>query len=76
MTRLPRVTGRQVVRALERAGFEIVRIIGSHHFLVDEIDPTRRATIPVHAGQMVPLPVMRNILRTARLSIEDFRKLL
>lgn len=30
MVRLPALTGREVIRALERAGFEVVRQKGSH----------------------------------------------
>jgi len=33
VTRLPRITGREVVSALRKAGFEVARIKGSHHFL-------------------------------------------
>ena len=33
MTRLPRVTGRQVLGALRRGGFELTHIRGSHHYL-------------------------------------------
>ncbi|MCG0277742.1 MAG: type II toxin-antitoxin system HicA family toxin [Thermanaeromonas sp.] len=33
MSRLPRVTGKEVVSALKRAGFVVVRIQGSHHHL-------------------------------------------
>jgi predicted RNA binding protein YcfA (HicA-like mRNA interferase family) len=31
MTRRPRVTGKKVVAALRRAGFEVIRVKGSHH---------------------------------------------
>jgi predicted RNA binding protein YcfA (HicA-like mRNA interferase family) len=32
MTRLPRLKGKEVVRVLERFGFEVVRTRGSHVF--------------------------------------------
>ena len=32
MSRLRRVTGRQVLKALQRAGFVLIRTKGSHHF--------------------------------------------
>ncbi|HUK59873.1 MAG TPA: type II toxin-antitoxin system HicA family toxin [Stellaceae bacterium] len=38
--RLPAVDARQVLRALGRAGFTVVRISGSHHLLVHASDPT------------------------------------
>jgi len=33
MAKLVRLTGQQVIAALKRAGFEVLRIKGSHHFL-------------------------------------------
>lgn len=33
MNRLPRIRGRDLLKALQRAGFEVVRVRGSHHFL-------------------------------------------
>ena len=33
MTRLPRITGREIIAALRKAGLEVARIKGSHHFL-------------------------------------------
>jgi len=49
VTRLPRPAGSDVVRALGKAGFDVVRTKGSHHFLQH---PDGRATVvPVHAGE-------------------------
>jgi predicted RNA binding protein YcfA (HicA-like mRNA interferase family) len=36
MTRLPRLKGKEVVRILEKIGFEVVRTRGSHVFLKHE----------------------------------------
>lgn len=33
MKRLRRVTGRQALKALQRAGFVVIRAKGSHHFV-------------------------------------------
>ena len=38
---LPALPGRAVTTALERAGFEVVRTKGSHHFLRHRNDPSR-----------------------------------
>ena len=53
MSRLPRITGREVLRALERAGFNLVRIRGSHHYVEHSADPRRRATVPIHQGLLI-----------------------
>jgi predicted RNA binding protein YcfA (HicA-like mRNA interferase family) len=51
MSRAPRVTGKEIVAALERVGFRVIRIRGSHHFL--RHDDGRRTVVPVHAGEII-----------------------
>jgi predicted RNA binding protein YcfA (HicA-like mRNA interferase family) len=75
MSRLPRVTARQVLSALQRAGFFIVRSKGSHHFLQHRDDPTRRTVISVHTGDM-PQGTVRDILKQAGITREEFLNLL
>lgn len=51
MVRLPRLTGKDVIAALERVGFQVVRVKGSHHFLRH---PDGQVTVvPVHAGEVI-----------------------
>lgn len=74
MTRLPRITGREVIAALRRAGFEVVRVKGSHHFLRH---PDGRGTVvPVHPGETIGPGLLAAILRDCELSREDFSSLL
>ena len=49
MPRRPRITGRQLIKALGRFGFEVVRTQGSHHRLRHA--DGRVTTVPVHAGE-------------------------
>lgn len=76
MPKLPRVTGQEVLRALKRAGFEEVRIRGSHHFLVHPGDHTRWATVPVHSGEVLLPETLSNILKTSKLTVEELIELL
>jgi len=48
MSRLPQVTPRKMIAALQRAGFHVERVKGSHHFLLHNHDRTRWATVAVH----------------------------
>ena len=48
MTRLPALKPAQVVRALERAGFVVRRVAGSHYQMTHVSDAARRATVPYH----------------------------
>jgi predicted RNA binding protein YcfA (HicA-like mRNA interferase family) len=75
MSRLPQVTARQMLAALQRAGFETRRIKGSHHYLVHRHDPTRRTTVAVHSGDL-PTRDVQDILKQARLTRDEFLKLL
>ena len=72
--KLPALTGAEVIRALERGGFRVVRIRSSHHFLRD---PDGRTTlVPVHGGETIGPGLMSKILRDCDLTKEQFRALL
>jgi predicted RNA binding protein YcfA (HicA-like mRNA interferase family) len=69
MTRVPRLRGKEVVRALERARFTVVRSRGSHVFL--KHSDGRATTVPVHSGETIGPGLMRAILRDAELTIVE-----
>lgn len=73
--KLPRVTGREVVRALERAGFVFDRQRGSHVILI-HLQTRQRVSVPVHAGRIVKLGTLKGILEDAGLSRDEFGRLL
>jgi predicted RNA binding protein YcfA (HicA-like mRNA interferase family) len=74
VTALPSVTGKQVIAALGRIGFEVVRTRGSHHFLRH---PDGRVTVvPAHAGETIGRGLLSRILRDCEISREDLRKAL
>lgn len=70
MTRLPRITGREVVAALRKAGFEVARIKGSHHFLRHA--DGRATVVPVHAGETIGPGLLAAILRDCEIDRDDF----
>jgi len=49
MSRNPRVTGSDLVAALGKLGFSVLRIKGSHHFLHHE--DGRNTVVPAHSGE-------------------------
>jgi len=73
--RLPSVTAREAIRALERAGFVVSRTSGSHCRLVHRADPARKVTVPVHTGD-VPRGTLRSIIAQAGLTLGEFIALL
>ena len=74
MTRLPRCTGRELVAALTKAGFEVIRVKGSHHFL--RRADGRATVVPVHAGETLGPGLMTKVLRDSDLTPESLRALL
>lgn len=74
MTKLPSPTGKQLVAVLARAGFEVQRVRGSHHFLRH---PDGRTTVvPLHAGEVIGPGLLAKILRACELSRDEFQKYL
>ena len=66
MPRRQRLTGKELIRALKKAGFEVVRIQGSHHRL-RHLDG-RVTTVPVHAGETIGPGLLGQILRDCDLN--------
>lgn len=76
MSRLPAVNGRETIRALERAGFVLVRIKGSHHVMEHPQHPTRTTTVPVHGAKALRKGTLRSILKQTGLTVDEFLDLL
>ena len=72
---LPTLKPREVIGALERAGFRLVRAKGSHHYFGHPDRPELLVCIPVHPGDL-KRPVLRAILRQAGLTVDAFLDLL
>ena len=75
MSRLPVVTDREALRLLQRAGFYVDRVRGSHTILLHPQKPGVRIVLAVHGEDLHPSE-LRRLLRAAQMSAEDFRKLL
>ena len=74
MRKLPSVTGKDVLKALLRAGFEVVRVKGSHHFMRHA--DGRTTVVPVHSGETLGPGLLSKMLRDCELTREAFRALL
>ena len=74
MTRLPTLSARKIIKALERAGFVLIRQRGSHYQMKH---PTKnlRTLVPVH-GDDISRGLFRRILNQTQLSEDEFRELL
>jgi predicted RNA binding protein YcfA (HicA-like mRNA interferase family) len=63
MSNFPAVNGKQVARALLNLGFQLDRIVGSHHILVRKGLPS--IPVPVHGSRALPTGTVTNIIRMA-----------
>jgi predicted RNA binding protein YcfA (HicA-like mRNA interferase family) len=76
MSRLPRITGKELIKALKKSGFICNRIEGSHHILQKHFsDQIVTIPVPVHSGKIIKLGLLNHILRKARLTVEELNEL-
>jgi predicted RNA binding protein YcfA (HicA-like mRNA interferase family) len=69
-----RVTGKELMMALERAGFAVSRVRGSHHYMHHQDE--RSTSVPVHAGETIGPGLLSKILRDTKLSRDELVQLL
>jgi predicted RNA binding protein YcfA (HicA-like mRNA interferase family) len=74
MPKLPRLTARQILAVLEKAGFSLARQSGSH--MIYKNAAGKRVTVPFHASKILHPKVLKSILRDADLSVEKLQELL
>jgi predicted RNA binding protein YcfA (HicA-like mRNA interferase family) len=74
MPPVPAVRGLQLVKALEKAGFELARVRGSHHVL--RHTDGRTVAVPVHSGRDVPPGTLRGVLRIIGMTVDELIDLL
>jgi predicted RNA binding protein YcfA (HicA-like mRNA interferase family) len=74
MSRAPRLTGKQLLAVLSKAGFEEIRIRGSHHFLRHA--DGRTTVVPLHAGETIGPGLFAKVSRDTDLSVQQMTVLL
>jgi len=72
MAQLPQVRGRELMAALRRAGFVVIRIKGSHHFMQHR--DGRTTVVPIHSGETIGPGLLRKILRDVEMEAEGLRR--
>ena len=75
MTKVPSINYEQAVRALQRAGFVVVRQRGSHVRLQKHLyNEVLKIIVPAH--KPIKRSTLAHILKQSRLSTEEFTALL
>lgn len=69
MTKLPRVTAKEIISVLQKHGFVFARQSGSHKIYKNA--KNKRVTIPSHAEKVLHPKILKNILEDADISIEE-----
>jgi predicted RNA binding protein YcfA (HicA-like mRNA interferase family) len=70
MSRVPVLKTREVIRALERLGFVEVRQRGAHRQF--RHPDGRGTTVPFHSGRDIAPPLLRQIIKDIRVTLEEF----
>jgi predicted RNA binding protein YcfA (HicA-like mRNA interferase family) len=72
---LPALKPAKVLRALQRAGFYIHHVKGSHYYLKHPDKPGLRVTLPFHSADL-KRRTLTSIIDQAGFSVEEFLKFL
>jgi len=73
VSKLPRISGRECVRALEKAGFFVRRQEGSH-IVMRRSEPFAQVVVPDH--KELDRGTLRAVIRQSGLTVEGFTTLL
>ncbi len=64
------VTGRELARALEKKGWSLLRIQGSHH-IYGKTGSNVRLSVPIHGNKPLKVGLLSYLLKSASLSEGD-----
>ena len=72
------MSGKELAKLLERNGWTLLRIQGSHHIYGKSGNPSR-ISVPIHKNKDIKVGLLRNLLKTAGLLesafSEDFKEI-
>jgi predicted RNA binding protein YcfA (HicA-like mRNA interferase family) len=64
------VSGREFVRLIERRGWILLRVSGSHH-IYGKPGSTLRLSVPIHGNKPLKIGLLRHLTKLAELSEEE-----
>ncbi|MBN1324348.1 MAG: type II toxin-antitoxin system HicA family toxin [Methanotrichaceae archaeon] len=74
MPKLPAISPQKLGRALEKAGFELMRVKGSHHYYYN-LQTGKIAVVPFHSKD-IRKGTLHAIVRAAGINIEELLDLI
>lgn len=69
MSKLPRISGRELCKALSKIGYSVDHQTGSHIVLRNRLPPHRRLTVPNH--KELAKGTLRSIVRQSGLTVDE-----
>ncbi len=72
MSTLPTITSEEAIKIVKKYGFNLSRQSGSH--MIFKNDLNKRITIPYHSGRILHPKIVKNIIETLEISIEEFKR--
>ena len=72
--KLPAISGKELLKALSKIGFEVDHTTGSHAILRKSTPPYLRTTVPLH-GELAK-GTLRTIMRQTGVTLEQLLELL
>ena len=70
--KLPLLTAKELIKVLNKLGFQVIRQKGSHVYL--KHNDGRSTVVPVHSGREVGKGLLKRILNETEISREEFLK--
>ena len=64
------VSGKVLCKIVERQGWQLKRITGSHHIYA-KVGVDVILSIPVHSNRHLPIGILKSIIKDAKLTEED-----
>jgi predicted RNA binding protein YcfA (HicA-like mRNA interferase family) len=64
------LTGRELCKLLEREGWSLLRISGSH-YIYGKSGLRVRLSVPIHGSQALKMSLLRHLLKQAGISEDD-----
>jgi len=64
---LKSISGKDFTKLLEKYGWELVRVKGSHHVYMKADNPAR-ISVPVHGNQDLKFGLLKHFMKVARIS--------
>ncbi len=67
---MKQVSGRDLARSVQRKGWHLARIKGSHHIFLKE-GRRERIVIPIHGSHPLKIGLLRSVMKIAELTEEE-----